>query len=1303
MNEESIVSAALRIEGDDMRGKWIAEQCGDDLKLLRRVREQVEQRRTRDVEANDQDGEKRKSPTASVLDALSRTLGGVRPSIVLRDTHTLGDGTNEEELSGQFDVAADVSRTANGVQVGRYVWQDEIARGGMGAIIRGRDTDLGRDLAIKVLLERHKDDPECMRRFVEEAQIGGQLQHPGIVPIYELGRAEDNRPFFTMKLVKGRTLSQLLKDSASEDNEIGRLLAIFEQVCQTMAYAHSRGVVHRDLKPSNIMVGAFGEVQVMDWGLAKVLMVGDAATIDRTDGAATQVSVIRTVRNNNSDSTGGGSSETRMGRVMGTFAYMPPEQALGEVDRLDERVDVFALGAVLCEILTGQPPYVATDARDAREVHRMACAGRLEACFQRLENCAASSELVAIAKCCLSAEVRDRPRHAGKVAEEMATYNRRIQERLRTAEHERIESETRAAEAVRRRRLYTFISALIVVMGLVAVGAALMMAQLAHEKGELALAEQQKSDDLEALAKSEQVTRLANTSFMLMDERPVVSTLLAIEAVKQSQEYFGNVLPVAHEALLNSANNISGIPLVSGLAEIHNVYVTDRWLILQGTEVVRVWDISQVARTGLFPEPIEIGDKGAKITSCVVSRDGNRLVVVNPDLKVVDLAEGSGELTVIDWTSDSEITLAGMDASGRWLVTSTKGGSLDLRDLNSPPTSEVRVLGRSLGKAARMHVAANGHRVVSEHVNKDDERIAYVWNLQDRESTGPELSTEGMWIFRARLSDDSRWLTIEGGGIRVWDLEQNENRYQFPLPEDLGASWPRIANGWMIVVGANSTKVYGVKMEDIAQQRFTVEWNVHHEGVSPIETSRDGKWIITGGRDGEAMIWDMDAIGPNYQPIALGSHDLDISVAVSADGRRFATVGTDGTVRLWNNPVGPIANSSLAMHGYDESFPAFAVSQNGRWICVSGRDGSAKLWSVDDGYGLPTVRILKGHTAQIYKITISSDNRWLVTASLDEMVRIWDLTKEKPEESPIVFNPGQGRLFYAAVDVTHGRLITVGFDSRDELVKAWSFPDLHAKPPTVMLKKAEDEGSNRRVCRVALSNDDGWLAVGMWSRNTWVWDLNRPDQMMARRQIVGEATVQFGMTLDSHSKRLVTGGMGSPNVTMVKLDHEVRNAKTISIRPPGNDDTWLGLLSPNEEWLFLSRSRTLAELRNVRTGNAVPRLIQGHRGAQVGAMSPDSRWLVMGTRRDGVLCDLTAEHPELATMHLRTHRGGVWECAFTNDSRWLITDSNDGTVRRWPMDMNWLVDYAQRMACRELTQEERKYYKVDFKLNSDAD
>jgi hypothetical protein len=163
----------------------------------------------------------------SVLLMLDDAVGPV-PRVLLRATETEAETPVVRPGSGATKVESS----------GRYQMVGEIARGGMGAIFKGRDTDLGRDLAMKVLLDQHRDHPELVRRFVEEAQIGGQLQHPGIVPVYELGTFADRRPFFTMKLVKGRTLAALLASRQAPADDRPRLLSIFEQVCQTVAYAH---------------------------------------------------------------------------------------------------------------------------------------------------------------------------------------------------------------------------------------------------------------------------------------------------------------------------------------------------------------------------------------------------------------------------------------------------------------------------------------------------------------------------------------------------------------------------------------------------------------------------------------------------------------------------------------------------------------------------------------------------------------------------------------------------------------------------------------------------------------------------------------------------------------------------------------------------------------------------------------------------------------------------------------------------------------------------------------------------------
>src|SRR5215471_2644038 len=228
------------------------------------------------------------------------SLGDMRP-VLLKEA----EGESAHVVKPKSDAMPPPELTGT-----RYQLQGEIARGGMGAVLRGHDVDLGRDLAVKVLLEKHAHRPEVARRFIEEAQIGGQLQHPGVVPVYDIGHF-GNRPFFTMKLVKGQTLGSLLAYRADPAADRPRLLAIALQVAQTLAYAHAKGVIHRDLKPANIMVGAFGEVQVMDWGLAKVLAEGGTADEERASRQhqAEEGTLIRTARSSNSAGTFGTETE----------------------------------------------------------------------------------------------------------------------------------------------------------------------------------------------------------------------------------------------------------------------------------------------------------------------------------------------------------------------------------------------------------------------------------------------------------------------------------------------------------------------------------------------------------------------------------------------------------------------------------------------------------------------------------------------------------------------------------------------------------------------------------------------------------------------------------------------------------------------------------------------------------------------------------------------------------------------------------------------------------------------------------
>ncbi|MCA8948251.1 MAG: tetratricopeptide repeat protein [Planctomycetes bacterium] len=361
----------------------------------------------------------------------------------------------------------------------RYDIGDEIGRGGVGIVYRGKDVELGREVAMKVLSEHHVANPDVIDRFIEEAQIGGQLQHPGIVPVYEIGLQHDDRPYFAMKLIQGETLAAQLARRPDVESDRPRLLAIYEQICQTMAYAHARRVVHRDLKPENVMIGAFGEVQVVDWGFAKVLAVTAGEPVRQP--AANDVALDQAVATIRSDGRGG---ESVVGAVLGTPAYMPPEQALGDVDRMDLRSDVFGLGGILCEILTGAPPFRG----EPGEALLAAARGRVEDAHARLDRCGADGSLVELCRQCLQPSPADRPADAGQVAAVVHEYLASLEDRARQAQ-------IKAAEARVRARATLLLSAAAMLAVLLGGGGYLYLEQEAAARTERATARVQDASE----------------------------------------------------------------------------------------------------------------------------------------------------------------------------------------------------------------------------------------------------------------------------------------------------------------------------------------------------------------------------------------------------------------------------------------------------------------------------------------------------------------------------------------------------------------------------------------------------------------------------------------------------------------------------------------------------------------------------------------------------------------------------------------------------------------------------------------
>ena len=361
----------------------------------------------------------------------------------------------------------------------RFEIRHEIAEGGMGVIYQAEDQLMRRTVALKVIKPEYENNADATARFIQEARICGMLQHPGIVPVHDLGLLEDSKPFLTMKLIDGQTLADLIR----KQTPVVRLMEVFAQVCQTMAFVHSQNVIHRDIKPANIMVGEFGEVQIMDWGIAKLLDAPSSQSLD--DQFSSIESVTASALSNLGDSESG-DRKTQSGMVIGTPGYMPPEQALGQINKLDKRADVFALGAILCEILTGKP--VGGDLSSS-ELLKFTQNPDYKELDQKLKDSGQDPMLIGLVRNCLSIDIKDRPSDANDVSEIISNWKTNTQLRLKQIEIDFARSETGAANEKKRRQLTIAVAGLLLAFAGTAIGSLLY---LSNQNAKVAAANKKK-------------------------------------------------------------------------------------------------------------------------------------------------------------------------------------------------------------------------------------------------------------------------------------------------------------------------------------------------------------------------------------------------------------------------------------------------------------------------------------------------------------------------------------------------------------------------------------------------------------------------------------------------------------------------------------------------------------------------------------------------------------------------------------------------------------------------------------------
>ncbi len=1036
---------------------------------------------------------------------------------------------------------------------GNYELIEEIGHGGIGVVVRGRDRDLGgRDLAVKVLRKRFADDAVMRQRFIEEAHLGAQLQHPGIVPIHAKGELPDGRPYFTMKLVRGQTLHSLLTARADPSKDLPRFLAIFEQICQTVAYAHSRGVIHRDLKPLNVMVGAFGEVQVMDWGLAKV--VGTPPQSPPLEGGETRGddhAPAQPVEGERSTLEGARADRahepTQAGIIMGTPAYLAPEQARGMVEELDQSCDVFSLGAILCEILTGTPPYMG---RNRIDLLMKAQGAHLADAFSRLDLCGADAELVHIAKRCLAPIPAERPRDAIVSAKELASYLASVQERLKAAEIEKAAADAKAEEArakaaaERRVRRWTGAFAAALIIGTVV---SLTFAYQATEN-----ADKEKSARSDADRKAAEATRNASDTRREIEKLYVANGLRAADAddLHTALLWFAKPLqadhgPVELEELhrIRLASYLRHVPrptLLHVLAHPgkivnHAEFSSDGSRVVTFAETstrrsgeARVWDTNTGKPIGPSLNDLH------RFLHPAMSPDGRRIVAMSVDGTVRVWDAVTAKPLGPPLAHDASVVDASFSADGRHILALLKNKTVRLWDVQDglDVTSSLNEL-----RAAQHAAFSPGGRYLLT-VNREGTML--VRDLFGGKLVGLFLTEPTRKWKGARLSPDGRRVIVDGFDAWIGDLATGET-FTVRARGEISPDGRRVVTR----MGSIARVVDAATGEPICPPL------IHDDEVSGATYSADGRRVATRTSDRVTRVWNV-ATGQPCTPPLHGEGGLkpspngglsDVTI-FSSDGRRIVTI-THGAARVWDLATAQAPPRLFLGHGSAVAFGRDLRSTDGvRIVTFTGTTAQVRLAATREPLGSPLVhpgRVVDAGFVPGGNFSVTL-NRTSSAAGLHETVSVWD--------------PATGQLLGSPM-IHHGQ-----------------------------------------VTSITISADGRRIATAVGSQGM-VWEV-ASGQSIGRQMVHADAMEALRFSPDGRS--IVTA---SRDKTARVWEVETGNPLT----PPFGHQSWVkyATFSPNGRYVLTHSEEQTARLWDVSTGQALTPSLNWPGQARGIAFSPDGK------------------------------------------------------------------------------------------------
>jgi len=786
--------------------------------------------------------------------------------------------TPDQRVSGTPPGTGDSSGPDYDLLVGdpdRYRSEGEHARGGLGRVLKALDRRLGRTVAIKELLET---SAPAEARFVREALITARLQHPGIVPVHEAGRWPGGDPYYVMKLISGRSLKELIRDRNSLQDRLALLPSVIG-VAETVAYAHSEGVIHRDIKPANVVVGEFGETVLVDWGIAKDRR-GLAEPVDMVPGAKDEAPAAVTAG------------------VLGTPAYMPPEQANG--GDVDERADVYALGALLYEVLAGEQPYSSADSGDVISRVIAGPPAALETVQPQVP-----SDLLAIVRKAMARDPMDRYRTAKELAEDLKRY----QTGQLVSAHDYSTVTLFKRWMWRNRAIVGFATVAVV---LLAVLGAVAVNRIVEERN---------------VARTQRAEAVAATAAKEKRRRELV--LLQAKSALVSD-------PTAAVAWLET-------------------YPEDG----PGFDTIRAM-VDEAEARGVARHVFRLSDWGQAVA---FSPDSTTLAVVGRDKKVhlFDVATGEGRLL---GRQDAPLHAVAYTPDGRHLVTGTESGVLavwplptgephtvsagrgSIFDLRVSPAGDRIVTLAEMKKLQVWDLAtleprheATGIVNVSDAGDfaVDSDYDSHVVTLYDVEQgTTRRLPALPDAAAKVAVADGGNHVAALGfdGTLRVVDLHAKKLSWR-----EVGAHRGKVDS---LQFSPSGNKVLSMGYDQIIHV-FPSDGGAepqllrgHEDAIYMVAFARDESFMVSAGDDGTVRIWDL----ASKRSRVLRGHDDDVfRAAVSPDGKWIASIGLDSEVRLW---PAHFDEGRVLEHG--KTLAGVRYTPDGKLITLA-YDGSLRAWS----------------------------------------------------------------------------------------------------------------------------------------------------------------------------------------------------------------------------------------------------------------------------------------------------------------------------------------------------------------------